>query len=238
MIYNFEDYINELWAKGLTRNKNGEERIENRLGNHSFTDGNGKFHKYGLFPNTRKELEEYIENVFNITPQNKSLNLNIIDVSNIDDFQMIFHKLRKDIVNMDLSGWNTINAEIMAATFVNMKYLEQINLSNWDIKNVMTIQDIFFNCCKIKSISLANWKIDNIVNFNGSFGNCKQLKTLDLSNWNLTYDPDVNYSNMFYHCDSLETIKCDENTKKFILNNKELLSFNIDDTKIKFEITK
>ena len=30
MIYNFEDYINELWTKGLTRKKNDEHRLEDK----------------------------------------------------------------------------------------------------------------------------------------------------------------------------------------------------------------
>lgn len=30
MIYNFKDYINELWYKGLTRNKSDECRLENK----------------------------------------------------------------------------------------------------------------------------------------------------------------------------------------------------------------
>ena len=42
MIYNFEDYINELWTKGLTRKKNDEHRLED--GKYVMTEMGVKIH--------------------------------------------------------------------------------------------------------------------------------------------------------------------------------------------------
>ena len=114
-IFKRTKFINELWSKGLTRNKTGEERIENRLGNHSFTDGNGKFHKYGIKVESFNNALESCCKVISKNIDNSIIDLNAIDMSEIDDMSRFFiniydilknkYNIVEKKLHLDTSGW-------------------------------------------------------------------------------------------------------------------------------------
>ena len=114
-IFKRTKFINELWVKGLTRNKNGEERIENRLGNHSFTDGNGKFHKYGIKVESKKDFLNVCGEIISNNIDKSIIDLNVIDMSEVDNMDYFFNNLFYDIldskygiknnITIDTSGW-------------------------------------------------------------------------------------------------------------------------------------
>ena len=155
MIYNFEDYINELWTKGLTRNKNGEERIEDVLGDHSFTDGNGKFHKYGIKVESRDELIDVCCEIIEKNINKPKIDLNVIDVSEVNKVSYIFETIydilkdkskidtKNNSLPLDTSGWvfNNCKSFFKVVTSVN----NDIGVNNWKInknnKDVVELED-------------------------------------------------------------------------------------------------
>lgn len=116
--------VNEgMWKSGIERAKSGADRIEDAIGNHSFTDGKGKFHKNGLLATNRGEdslknqilkVVEHYEGKFD-----KVIDLNIIDTSEITQIRMLFYTVYSDLMNkcgypgetvhdlkFDVSGWD------------------------------------------------------------------------------------------------------------------------------------
>ena len=137
--------INEgLWSKGIERSKSGEERIEKQLGHHSFTDGNGKFHKYGYQP---KDIDDAIEKISQLIIDKKDeekIDLNILDMSEMTSLSHIFYKIFCHLndemgidfekamkLPLDTSGWNVEKCEDFNS-FVDC-VMTDIGLETWKI---------------------------------------------------------------------------------------------------------
>lgn len=149
-LLTFDEYINELWNKGIRRSSTGEERIEDVLGTHSFTDGNGKFHKYGVLPNDFEELVEIIMKIIDRDKDRKNvIDLNMIDVSGLDHLysfmESIGRKAGRDILKLkfDTSGWILSSCTIFS--YFGCDILSDIGVDNWkinpDVVKTITISD-------------------------------------------------------------------------------------------------
>ena len=77
MIYNFEDYINELWTKGLTRNKNNDTRLED--GKNVMTKMGVKIHLH----NPNVDYESIIKEIIDSYGEYDSLTYMDIDTINV-----------------------------------------------------------------------------------------------------------------------------------------------------------
>ncbi|MCM1218915.1 MAG: hypothetical protein NC548_30915 [Lachnospiraceae bacterium] len=121
-ILSYSEFINEgFLSKTLNRAKTGDERIEDRLGNHSFTDGNGKFHKYGIKPKGLSSIDianDIIDIILKTYKKNEVVDLNVIDMSNVEDIHCLFCVVYSQLLNkikmapdeikelkFDTSGW-------------------------------------------------------------------------------------------------------------------------------------
>lgn len=121
-ILTYSEFINEgFLSKTLNRAKTGDERIEDRLGNHSFTDGNGKFHKYGIKPKDSSSVDiakDIIDIILKTYKKNEVINLNAIDMSDVESIHALFCVVYSQLRNVfkmssdeikklkfDTSGW-------------------------------------------------------------------------------------------------------------------------------------
>ena len=101
-----------------------------------------------------------------------------------------------DLVNLDLSGWQTPNLQIMDAMFNNCESLQSIDMSSFDTSNVLEFSQMFESCYKLEEINgIENWNTSKGASFAEMFSGCKAMKVLDLSSFN-TRGADESYQ---YH---------------------------------------
>ena len=102
---------------------------------------NFKGNKYEYFPKTNKELKELVNNL--IKKYGNKVNLNIINVSNINDFNNIFLGMYK--FNGDVSEWDISNGLYFNNMFYEC-YKFNSNLTFWDVSNAKNFNNIFYEC--------------------------------------------------------------------------------------------
>jgi surface protein len=141
--------------------------------NHSFKGIN-----YIYFPKTCDELIELIESLIN--QYGNKVNLNIIDVSDIEDFGSIFW--REFNFNRDVSEWDVSSGKIFNSMFYGC-YKFNGDISNWDVSNAKNLSFMFFECKKF-TVNLSNWDVSNCKDFSWMFAHCKSFNA-DLSKWNV-----------------------------------------------------
>ena len=87
----------------------------------------------------------------------------------------------KNIINIDLSNFDTSNIINMERMFCCCENLININLSNFETKNVTSMRSMFYNCKKIKDLNLSTFDTRNVTNMKSMFNTCELLTYLDLS---------------------------------------------------------
>ena len=92
--------------------------------------------KYILFPKTKKELMEMIED--EISKNGNECSLNHIDVSRITDMSKLFFGYG---FTVDISEWDVSNVKDMNRMFFDSKFNGDI--SNWDVSSLMNTYNMF-----------------------------------------------------------------------------------------------
>ena len=153
-----------------------------------------------LYINDNKfEYQKYFipekEGVFNI-----KLKINTF----IKDCSHMFYGC-KNIINIDLSSFNSKNVTNMSFMFYDCINLEKINLSSFDTKNVTNMESMFDNCNNIQSIDLSSFDTENVINMMYMFVSCKKLEYIDLSSFSTTNIENADL--MFHECLNLKKVK-------------------------------
>ncbi len=82
-----------------------------------------------------------------------------------------------DVLNINLSHFNTINVSNMSFMFYFCKNLKEIDLSSFNTKNVKNMSYMFSDCRFLKYIDLSSFKITNETKMGFMFdGCCRSLK--------------------------------------------------------------
>ena len=120
----------------------------------------------------------------------------------------------KELHELDMSNFDTSNANDMSRMFAYLENIEDLDLSNFKVKNVKNMEYMFIGMTKIQNLNL-NWENESdVTNTRGMFSGLKLIKSLNLSN--LDTRNVVNMSAMFENMSSLENIQFGE---KFITKN-------------------
>lgn len=111
------------------------------------------------FPKDRDELQAIIIDHL----KNENGDLTDIDVSEVDSFYGLFKRLAappiRDIVEIDVTGWDTSNVTTMARMFFGCFKLEKIKgIEDWDVSNVESMRSMFYKCEKLQ-IDISSWNI-------------------------------------------------------------------------------
>ena len=95
------------------------------------------------------------------TKLKKIVGIENLDVSKLKTTKIMFYGC-KNLVELDLTNWNTISLENMSYMFYNCANLKIIkNIENWQLTSIKDVSYMFYECTKL-DVDLSNWDLRNI----------------------------------------------------------------------------
>ena len=136
-------------------------------------------------PKNRDELKQIISERLKkrdyVDKKIVPVDLNDIDVSGIKDFSDVFKGY--DLTDVDMSGWNTHNANSFDHMFMDATGMYNLDISNWDVSNVHIMHSTFANTDFNGNIS--EWDVSNVLYFNSMFKSNPYFDG-DISKWDVS----------------------------------------------------
>ena len=102
----------------------------------------------------------------------------------------------KNILELDLSNFDTSQVTDMNTMFSGMSNLTTLDLSNFDTSKVTDMSSMFDSVRNLTTLDLSNFDTSKVTYMYGMFNDMSNLTTLDLSNFNTSNVR--NMSTMFY----------------------------------------
>ena len=153
----------------------------------------------------------------------------------IESFSNIFYNC-EDIIEVDLSNFDSSKIKNMNNMFVACHSLRYINFTNFITSKTTSMNNMFVDCSSLTSLDLSNFDTSNVKNMEFMFKGCSKLTSLNLSNFDTSKVE--NMQQMFYDCSSLTSLDLSNfNTSKvkkmtnmfyncFSLTSLDLANFN------------
>ena len=131
------------------------------------------------------------------------LDLSNFDTSQVTDMGDMFYGM-SSLTTLDLSNFDTQNVRKIYYMFSGMSNLTTINLSNFDTSKVTDMQSMFSGMLSLTSLDLSNFDTSKVTNMYYMFSNMRSLTSLDLSNFDTSKV--TNMDSMFRDMSNLTTI--------------------------------
>ena len=119
-------------------------------------------------------------------------------------FLGVYQQEIKNILELDLSNFNTSQVTDMYSMFNGMRNLTTLNLSNFNTSKVTDMSFMFYNMPNLTTLNLSNFNTSKVTKMQYMFADMRNLTTLDLSSFDTSNVKDM--SRMFYDMSSLTTI--------------------------------
>lgn len=139
------------------------------------------------------------------------------DISCKYGFYFSFCGNNQNVIDIDLSNFNTHNIISMNSMFSNCESLTSLNLSSFDTSNVTDMRNMFGYCWNLKKLDLSCFDTRNVTDISYMFYCCANLEKLDLSNFTIKNIRGYNF--MFYGCNKLKYIKCTQECKDWFIQH-------------------
>ena len=110
----------------------------------------------------------------------------------------------KNILELDLSGFDTSKVICMGSMFEGMRNLTNLNLSNFDTSNVTDMIGMFDDMRNLTTLDISNFDTSNVTDMSHMFEDVRNLTTLDISNFDTSKVTNMN--SMFESMSSLTTL--------------------------------
>lgn len=110
------------------------------------------------------------------------LDLSNFDTSKVTNMSHMFNGMR-NLTTLNLSNFNTSNVTNMGGMFFNMTNLTAFNLSNFDTSKVTDMGSMFYGVSSLTTLDLSNFDTSQVTIMGGMFFNMANLTTLNLSNF-------------------------------------------------------
>jgi surface protein len=133
-----------------------------------------------------------------------------------------------NILEMDLTYFNTSQVENMIEMFRDCKKLKSLNLSNFHTSKVKNMANMFMECNSLEYIDLSNLDTSQTDNFGHMFYICKSLLSLDLTHFDTSKVSYFDY--MFNGCEKLTSINL-SNFKTFSAKNMQYMFYGCKELK-------
>lgn len=132
--------------------------------------------------------------------------INNFSTANCTSLAQVFYDCY-NLVELDLSTWNTNKVTTFASLFRNCRTLKNLDwISNWTTAALTTIYETFAWCWNIEKLDLHNWDVSKVTNVSYTFHQCLSLKQLNISGWNFTANKITTAAYCFTNCTSLANI--------------------------------
>ena len=131
------------------------------------------------------------------------LDLSNFDTSNVTNMQSMFSGM-SNLTTLDLSNFNTSKVTNMAAMFYTTSNLTTLNLSSFNTSQVTNMRHMFYGMPNLTSLNLSNFDTSQVTDMQYMFYGMSNLTTLDLSNFDTSKV--TNMKAMFDSMSSLTTL--------------------------------
>ena len=184
---------------------------------------NGKFVSNPVF---LKQLNEsntqlFINNIYYkytkyFIPEKEGIyNINIKFKIKLDDCSCMFYNC-KNIINIDLSSFDTSNVTRMENMFKFCRNVKYINTSFINTKNVIIMKDMFYGCNNLVKIDLSSFNTQNVKDMSGMFYECNSLMNIDLTSFDTDHVTNMEF--MFFKCNNVKYLDLSSFNIKIITN--------------------
>ena len=109
-----------------------------------------------------------------------------------------------NLINIDLSAFNTRNVTNMSYMFYQCRNLQSLNLASFNTEKVTDMSNMFYDCHKLQSLDLSSFNTQKVNNMNNMFYGCYRLENLDLSSFNTKNVK--KFDKMFESCYNIERV--------------------------------
>ena len=107
-----------------------------------------------------------------------------LDTDSSRMFYSIYYEQEiKNILEIDLSGFDTSKVTTMYDMFAYMSKLTTLNLSHFDTSKVTNMNNMFYHMPALTTINLSSFDTSNVTDMSGMFSNMSKLTTLNLSHF-------------------------------------------------------
>ena len=141
---------------------------------------------------------------------NDNLLANILDIevsnfntSNVTNMYSMFSGMSK-ITSLDVSNFDTSKVTNMSHMFNSMHNLSSLNLSNFDTSNVKEMYNMFYDMFNLNTLNLSDFNTSKVIDMRQMFSGVRSLTSLDVSNFDTSKVTDM--SNMFSGMRSLTSL--------------------------------
>ena len=131
------------------------------------------------------------------------LDLSNFDTSKVTDMSLMFSGMR-NLTTINLSSFDTSQVTDMRHMFDNMSNLTSLDLSNFDTSQVTDMRYMFNNMSNLTSLDLSKFDTSKVTNMLAMFANITNLTTLNLSNFDTSKVTNMN--SMFHGMSNLTTL--------------------------------
>lgn len=118
------------------------------------------------------------------------LDLSNFDTSKVANMSHMFNGMR-NLTTLNLSNFNTSNVTNMGGMFFSMTNLTTLNLSNFDTSKVTDMGSMFYGISNLTTLNLSNFNTSQVTIMGGMFYGMSNLTTLNLSNFNTSNVTDM-----------------------------------------------
>ena len=150
-----------------------------------------------------------------------NIDLSLFNTKNITNMSQIFSGC-SNLKNIDLSSFNTKSVINMFGMFSGCSNLKNINLSSFNIENVINMSKFFSQCSNLTNIDLSSFNTKNIIDMSEMFSGCSNLLNINLSSFNIENVTDM--SEMFYNCSNLTNMDLSPFNTKNVHNMSAMFS--------------
>ena len=131
------------------------------------------------------------------------VDLSNFDTSKVTNMASMFNAMPK-LTSLNLSNFDTSKVTNMSYMFSAIRNLITLNLSNFDTSKVTNMQYMFAGMRNLTALNLSNFNTSQVTNMHSMFGAMSSLTTLDLSSFDTSKVMDMNH--MFWGMSGLTTL--------------------------------
>ena len=143
------------------------------------------------------------QNMFKNLIQIIEIDLSSFDTSNVENMNNMFYQCT-NLRKINFGNIDTSLVKDMSAMFSGCQNLIYIDLSKFDTSSVINMIEMFKNCKKLKSVDASSFNTSKVVDMFDLFGECHELLTVNLSSFDTSKV--TRFHGMFFHCYKLKYI--------------------------------